>query len=235
MPRNVNIKQFQVKDSLNQEIWDEMKLRPEIRDRLLASAIDFIEFMGIKINPLDITITGSMANYNWSKNSDIDLHIIIDFMRIDSNVDLVKELFIAKKQVWNNKREVKIKGFDVEIYGQDIEEPHTSSGVYSVLTNRWITKPSKRNPKIDANGIKNKAMEMARLIDHAIKTDCSMKYLVKIKDKLKKMRQSGLDREGEFSVENLAFKALRRNGQIEKLINAILDRKNKMLSLEIEM
>jgi hypothetical protein len=33
------------------------------------------------------------------------------------------------------------------------------------------------------------------------------------------MRQDGLESEGEFSAKNIAFKVLRRNGQLAKLIN----------------
>ena len=39
----------------------------------------------------------------------------------------------------------------------------------------------------------------------------------KIKERIKKMRQAGLDEAGEFSVENMVFKVLRRNGMLERL------------------
>ena len=41
----------------------------------------------------------------------------------------------------------------------------------------------------------------------------------KVWKKVKDNRQKGLDREGEFSIENLVFKLLRRNGYIGKLIS----------------
>ena len=38
-------------------------------------------------------LTGSLANYNWSSFSDVDLHIIVDFSQIDENYELVKGFF----------------------------------------------------------------------------------------------------------------------------------------------
>ena len=42
-----------------------------------------------------------------------------------------------------------------------------------------------------------------------------------LKEKIHKMRKEGLQKGGEFSVGNLAFKKLRNDGYIEKLINVI--------------
>ena len=41
----------------------------------------------------------------------------------------------------------------------------------------------------------------------------------KLKDRLKKYRQSGLEKEGEYSYENLVFKFLRRSDYIQKLFD----------------
>ena len=43
--------------------------------------------------------------------------------------------------------------------------------------------------------------------------------VLKIWKKVKDNRQKGLDKEGEFSIENLVFKLLRRNGYIKKLLD----------------
>ena len=54
----------------------------------------------------------------------------------------------------------------------------------------------------------------------------------KYRDKLKKYRTSGLQEGGEYSDENLVFKALRRNGYIEKLINLQNKHMDKNLTLK---
>jgi len=42
-----------------------------------------------------------------------------------------------------------------------------------------------------------------------------------LKSKILKSRKEGLTEEGEFSIENLVFKKLRREGKIKKLIDVI--------------
>ena len=58
------------------------------------------------------------------------------------------------------------------------------------------------------------------------------KYAAKIKQKIQKMRKTGLETIGAYSVENLAFKVLRRNDYLEKLSNAKRKAYDKMLSLK---
>ena len=54
----------------------------------------------------------------------------------------------------------------------------------------------------------------------------------KYKDKLKKYRTCGLEKDGEYSDENLVFKVLRRNGYIEKLFDFENKYIDKQLSLK---
>jgi hypothetical protein len=60
---------------------------------------------------------------------------LIDFTKIDENFPLVKKAVDGVRFIWNLRRKIKIRGFDVELYVQDINEPHTSSGLYSSLKN----------------------------------------------------------------------------------------------------
>ncbi len=62
--------------------------------------------------------------------------------------------------------------------------------------------------------------------------DDAKKMVRKYKAKIKKFRQCGLDRGGEYSTENLVFKVLRRNGYIEKLFDFENELLNKRLSME---
>ena len=57
----------------------------------------------------------------------------------------------------------------------------------------------------------------------------------KLKEKLKDYRKSGLEKEGEYSYENLVFKYLRRSGLLEKLYNTISRQTDKELSVEVKM
>jgi len=226
------------KNELISGIWDQnRRLNPEISQKLLKIAQDFFENLDLDVEMEDITITGSAASYNWSKYSDIDLHILVNFKNLDENVDLVQEFFRGKIFVWNQKHNIEIFGHEVEIYVQDINESHHSLGVFSVKNDEWIQEPTKTDPKIDLNAVKKKAIMLMDCIDRAYDLfddqnyKKSLKCGQKIKEKVKKMRQSGLDSSGIYSNENLAFKILRRNGYLGDL-NTIIDKSyDKMHSL----
>lgn len=233
------VKTFYAKDTLSPEIFEETsdtyKMISSVRDKLIELADNFIEFLGVDFFIHDVVLTGSLANYNWSEFSDIDLHIIIDYEESGHNPDLLKEFFDAKKGVWNALHDIKIKGYEVEVYVQDINEPHISSGVYSILNNKWIIEPQKEKKEIDDRKILEKGEEYAKLIDDLItkKEDGeNIKGDVDdIKNKIKRFRQSGLNKGGEYSYENLTFKLLRRNGYIKKLIDLKKDVTDKVLSV----
>lgn len=233
------VKSFKTKDTLCSLIFHRptLKMKEDVRKRLLQISDDFIESLGVEFFIHDIVLTGSLANYNWSEYSDVDLHIIIDYDDIKGNdesqsfMDIVKEFFDAKKNVWNEKHNIKIKGFDVELYVQDINEPHISSGVYSVLNDEWIIEPKKETPNIDDRKILEKGEEFAKKIDNLISKSDNENVLSGIENlrkRIKKFRQSGLESGGEYSYENLTFKLLRRNGYMKKLLdlkNNITDKK----------
>jgi len=229
------IKSFKPKDSLSEQIFDgsdgEFSMRDDIRKNLLKISNDFIESLGIEFFIHDIVLTGSLANYNWSNYSDVDLHILIDFKETDYNLDLLKEFFDAKKNVWNEKHNITVKGYDVELYVQDIDEEHVSSGVYSILNDKWIVEPDKVKSNIDDNMILQKSEEYMKKIDLLIKKEGPIESIEGLRKKLKEFRQSGLESGGEYSYENLTFKLLRRNGYIEKLLKLKTTLIDKKLSI----
>lgn len=246
------IQSFDQKKSLNPEIWtlDKNKqyvLRRDVRDKLLLIANDFLDFIDIdnldcdvdtrKCDIGDITITGSICNYNWSEYSDIDLHILIDYELIDENVDLVKNILNTKKNLWNASHDISVKGYEVEVYGQDVNEVHHSSGVYSVLFDKWIVKPSRETENVDIDMVLEKSKQWMGIIDdinqqaYQKSPEEILDMIEKVKTKIKKFRTIGLEKGGEYSYENLTFKFLRRSGYIKKLF----DLKNKVLDLSLSL
>jgi len=225
------ISSFKVQDTLNPKIWDNVdgdpKMKPVVKNRLLEIAYEFIDFLGIDIVITDIIMTGSLSNYNWSKFSDVDLHIVANYNQFpQSQIDVYKEYFNLKKILFNEKHDITIYGYDVELYVQDESETHFSSGVYSVLFDEWANKPEKESIKIDKKKLKEKSEQWMDIIDGVIDNvkdediDTEKEIIKKYKDKLKKYRTCGLEKGGEYSIENLVFKVLRRNGYIEKLMTA---------------
>lgn len=233
------IKSFISKDRLTDQIFEMIDgknyiMRDDVRKALLKVSDKFIGSLGVEFFIHDIILTGSLANYNWSEFSDVDLHIVIDYKESKYSVSILEEFFDAKTKVWNEKHDIVIKGFDVEFYVQDIDHKMVSSGVYSILNGKWIVVPKKDKPQIDDSLILRKGEYYSKMIDDLIKLSKKEDVLSKIDDlrkKLKSFRQCGLDKGGEYSYENLTFKLLRRNGYIEKLMNLKTNVIDKKLSL----
>lgn len=222
------VKSFHIKDELNSKVWEEDKsMKPEIREKLLTIAQDFYNTTSLNADIKDITLTGSLANYNWSdKYSDFDLHILIDFNDVNEDVKLVKKFTDAAKNLWNKSHDIFVDGFEVEVYIQGIDEAHRSSGVYSVLNDKWNIEPVKVDFIPDELDIKDKAKGVMMLVDDLEKEIEEYDYneykdrVKKVWNKIKKYRKSGLESEsGEYSTGNLVFKLLRRNGYIEKVLD----------------
>lgn len=244
---NKIIKSFSAKDELDSNIFkkikDTYKMDSNVREKLIKISDTFIDFLGVDFFIHDIVLTGSLSNYNWSEFSDVDLHILVDMdengksTKINNTAyhDLVKEFLDAKKDVWNENHNIKIKGYEVELYVQDIDEKHVSSGVYSVLNDKWVIEPQKTKEFIDDSKIIEKGEEYMRLIDKLIEKSKSgsdvINQIKSLKNKIKRFRQSGLERGGEYSYENLTFKLLRRNGYINKLLTLKTDITDKKLSI----
>jgi predicted nucleotidyltransferase len=230
---------FSIKETLNPKVWEnpdnpkKATMVPKVRKALERIAEEFVDYLGEDVFVEDIILTGSLSNFNWSEFSDFDLHVVVDMTEYDDD-ELYKELFNLKKQVFNDTHNIKIFGYDVELYAQDAEEPHVSSGVYSVMNNEWVNVPKKMNLEIDKSILETKIKSWTEKIDNAIE-DGDVKSLQTIKDKIKKYRQAGLEGDGELSYENLVFKYLRRSGHIQKLFDVINKGTDKELSVETKI
>jgi DNA-binding Lrp family transcriptional regulator len=220
-------KSFRVKDELNPKIWDDFKIDDEVREDLLKIAQDFYASTDLEADVEDIVLTGSLANYNWSeKYSDYDLHILIDFTNVNDAVELVKKYVDSAKSIWNKEHDIKIKGYEVEVYIQDISEPHKSTGVFSLLNNKWNVKPEEFDFEPDEDMIAEKGKSVTMMVDELEeqvdedKYDAFIEKVQKVWEKVKNYRKSGLESEGgELSMGNLVFKFLRRNGYVGKIID----------------
>jgi len=229
---------FAPKFDLHPKFWKNKRINSVFAAKLREIAQDLIEDLDISKYLKDIVITGSIASYNWHDLSDIDLHLILDFEKIDSNTDLVKDFFFQKRMNWNKSHNIFIAGHEIEVYFQDIKEDHKSAGLYSLVQSKWIQEPSKSVEKYDECAVKCKAEALSKEIDLLsylfFKKEYEESYSLgkRIKEKIKKLRNSGLDKSGVFSVENLAFKTLRNTGELQKLSSLVVKSYDKMHSLE---
>lgn len=220
------------KNQLNSTFWRNGIFDPAIRDKLLRIAYDFYGSLKLTAQIKDIQLTGSLANYTWNNKSDLDVHILIDFSDIDDNKELVKKALDGTRFIWNLRHKIILRKHEVELYVQDINEPHNSSGLFSLLNNKWVREPKYNKPEIDIKDVEKKFDGIIKEIDHmgsivgqsdfsSISATEIYNYANQLKKKIMEMRKEGLAREGEFSVENLVFKKLRGKGYIEKIIELV--------------
>ena len=222
----INGDTFKIHDELHHEFWDGKKLNPRVREALLKIAEEFAKYINSEADIKDVTFTGSMANYNYTPMSDIDLHIILDYADVDDNQELVAKMLRAKKALFNKNHDIKIYNYDVELYPQDAKEPHYSTGVYSVMNDKWIAEPVRQEIHIDDDQIIRKGKGIIEKITGAMDMEDSegkLDALEKVKEKIMNMRKSGLERAGQYSPENLTFKFLRNTGFLQKIFEAIND------------
>ncbi len=244
MENNGILKSFDLQDDLNPKIWKKNSkgsyiLSPKVREKLLEIAYEFIESLKVDVIVSDVHLTGSLVNFNWSQYSDFDLHIIADFTQFPKkSLHLYEELFKLKKTIFNSEQNIKIYGYDVEVFVQDENEKGHSAGIFSLISNDWLEKPKKEKFEVNKTILKKKIDQWIEKIDKILESaqeekdlEKSKKLVSNLKEKLKDYRKIGLEKGGEMSYENLVFKYLRRSGHIEKLFDFKKDRLDKELSL----
>ena len=230
-----------IKDKLNPKFWKRGALEEETAVRLMEIAQDFYSSIQESIREApdfeDITFTGSLASYNYHNSSDIDLHIVVDFAKIEESKEILSELFALERIRWNDSHNIRIYGHEVEIYIQDSNEEHFANGVYSILRREWVDMPTKEDVDIDFKTTEKKYESLSLEIKELSKLfkvkefEKVHSHAIKLKEKIKIMRISGLEAEGVYSPENLAFKMLRNSHEIEKLMSLKSSSYDKMMSL----
>lgn len=231
---DVNLSSFSIKDKLHPKFWVNNRLNSRVRLRLLDIADDFIDTLAVDwVKPKDIVMTGSLANYNWSKYSDVDIHILIDYGKVYKNKEFVEDYFNSKKEVWLEEHpKLRIYGFPIEIYVEDYKGGTTSTGVYSLEKNKWINEPGDiQNAKINSKYVKKVAAKIMTAIDKIVdklenekdehKIEELSDKLKSIFNKVKKLRGEGLKKGGEMSSGNIIYKLLRRTNYIDKIWNNV--------------
>lgn len=218
-------------DELNPALFAGFKLKPEVHRQLLEIAADFKQFLGVSDLELkDITISGSNAAYTYTSKSDIDLHLVADLPQADES-DIFRELFDAKKYQYNTLYNITVKGYNVELYVQNANEKHISSGIYSLTSDDWVSIPKKQALTSSDVSVKSKVEDLLARARTALKAKNS-KDIGAILKKMADLRRAGLEQGGELSPENLAYKTLRANGIIDRLHALKNASKSAELSLE---
>lgn len=246
-PQQINLKSFVPKRQLNPKFFSEDgKLNSDVRLRILDIADEFWNDLGLDwVKPEDIVLTGSIANYNWSKYSDVDVHIIVDFSKVcEDHTDMVESFFNTSKQEWNDSHDISIMGYEFEIYVEDINAETESSGIYSLNKDNWVVEPQQfDNPNLHQKKLKKLSAKIMNTVDDLEaysnnellpepKIEKVINQLELIFDKLRSMRKEDLHtQDKEFSFGNLLWKVMRRAGYIDK----IYDLKTKLYDRKMSL
>lgn len=231
---NKNLKEsLEFHSKLNNKIWNGFKLKEKVHDALYKIADVFTRSLEVPNLELeDVVITGSLCNYNYNKNSDIDLHLVVDFEKLGiTPEDFVQKYFNAKKTEFNTKHDIKVYGYPVELYVEDVKSPARASGRYSLLDNQWINTPKGMKDEVVDISDNKKYKEYVDKIDSLEDDDASLEHASDLLSEIYDMRASGLEKDGELSEDNLVFKELRNGGYLDKLREYMIDTMDDELSL----
>lgn len=224
---------------LNPRLWDEnAELHEDVKDALGRIANKFSEFVDVKqLKIVDYIITGSNCAFNYTEDSDVDLHILVDASQLGDN-PLTEPFLMAKKSLWNSGHDITVKGYTVELYAEDVNNEDNklvATGIYSLLHDKWIKQPEYEPPNIDDNAVQQKAEGIIQQIDMLMKNNAGKtdsEEISNLWDHIRKMRRAGLSKGGEFSIENLAFKVVRNSGYFDKLREYERSKEDEDLTLE---
>ena len=231
MPENFLQGNVAYNSTLAPEAWKNGRLRREVRYKLLRAAKFFIDQLDVPgFSVYDVVLTGSMANFNYTKYSDFDVHVVTRYSELQCD-DIAEAFYQAKKKIWNDNHDIIVRGHEVELYVEDIDQPPVAAGIYSLLDDSWIRQPEFSRPGIDNRAVNLKVEDLITQINATIRAADDPEDITRLFAKLRKMRQSGLDQGGEYSVENLSYKILRNLGYLDKMTQARQDQQDRDLSL----
>ena len=248
-PDEISLKSFTIKKQLNPKFWKDGHLDSRVRMKLLDIADAFIKYIGIDwVEPKDIVMTGSLANYNWhGKYSDIDLHIMMNYSDIDENETLVDNYLYSQKELWNKDHEgISIYGFPVECFVENAESTDgVESGVYSLERDEWVEEPNREHLatfKVNKSEIRRKIAWYINAVDELefLYNEADDEYKERkvykkaciLWNKIKNERKEGFEKsDNEMNQGNIVFKALRRRDCIERVTKIKAKLYNKLQSL----
>lgn len=215
---------------LNPKLFDGISLKEDVRKALLEIAIKFAKYVNSPFSPVDIYFTGSCANYNYNDASDIDLHLVYDYEEAGVNENIFSKFLIEAKNNFNRKYKIKIKGIPVELGYENVAKPLASTGVYSLLNDKWVVEPKYKD--VEYQGVDDTLYGDIVAKIREILTTGDTELMRELIHFLSEVRKDSLAKSGEFGIGNLLFKKLRADGYLDLLRTIYYDMESKELSLE---
>ena len=234
--RNKLKESIEVHDTLNPLLWDNNQLRTTIAEALKSIVLQYIDDSQFlkESDIIDIELLGSNASFNYTKDSDIDLHIVVNMESISSDPALVQIACNAEKSVFNKAYDITVKGIDVELYVEDVNAATASNGIYSLTKNEWIKFPVKMNiPDTTNNPDYNVLLgEWVKAAKDILNNSSSSSEITRFINEIYNLRRLSIMTEGEYGIGNLVFKEVRNQGLLQQLKDLLNLNTSKELSLE---
>jgi predicted nucleotidyltransferase len=230
MDTRAALRSVRPKSGLSDRVWEGGRLRPEVANALGRIAKRFLKELELELEVEDVILTGSYAGRTWGPGSDLDLHIIVDFDAHDDPEAAQRATKLAKFK-WEEEHDITINGIPVEVYVEGIDDdPPEVTGRWSIPRNEWVLEPPEGSPSFDESKVVKKVMGFREVIQRA-RRERSEGSLMSAMKRITKLRKAGLERDGELSSENLAYRVLRRTGELQAAWDEIHDLVDKQLSV----
>ena len=221
-------------DTLNPKLWDENnELKPEVRKKIEEIVQKFdnnLKENDVELDVKDICIIGSNANYNYSPDSDVDIHIIADTSVYPDQEDLAMKVYLAYKSLFNNKYDPMLNGIEAEVYVEPDAVKANSNGIYS-LNDGWLKEPEQVDvPDIDPEHVQ----ELVKPFEdryNEVKVNPTIEDVDELIDDIYLQRQKSIMNDGEFGDGNICFKEFRNRGYLQDLRDLKVELENEEMSL----
>lgn len=219
-------------NNLNPALWDkDGNLLPEVEDRIYKIVNKFQSECMLPLDIVDVHLVGSNASFNYNSQSDLDVHIIVNFDLLDVDKEILTAAYNLQKAQFNRDYDISIHGVNIEMYIEDINSMTASNGIYSLYNKKWIKKPVKKSyPTLDKR-FYDTLDRLADKMRKVVSSDDEVEITKNI-NMLYMMRKNGLATDGEFSIGNLLFKEIRNLGLLDELKQRLKEVQSDRLTLE---
>ena len=219
-------------ETLNPKIWNnDATLVDGVAECIESIVNQFKKDFPIDLNIADIRLVGSNASYNYNDNSDLDIHLVINFEAVPYEASVLKALCNSYRNKFNNYYNMTVKGLPVELSIEDMSSNVCSNGVYSVTNREWIKKPTLIiKPDVNMTNTEQFIKLTSRI--NEILSNPNSKDIEDMINQLYLIRKNSILIDGEYGRGNLLFKAIRNTGLLDKLKEELYKTISKELTLE---
>jgi hypothetical protein len=211
-------------EQLNPTYWQGDTMKPEVRAKLMQMGQAYFDELKEKLPNIklqDILFSGSLANYNYTKSSDIDVHVVVDTGKVSCDKRVVSGYIMLMNKYEHATANLSV--FDTPLQISLSTRVEETGGAYSLLHTTWLNKPVHPKPtytkrelteQVEMYHLKITELQEAYAKDAAV-FDCQK--ATTLSRQLGRGRTAGLKRDGYSSIENNVYRILRSVGDLKML------------------